>query len=722
MYLFFPKNKLFAILILVSTLGLVLFTTNRMATAAASGDPAIPMLVSNGFLHQDEADGMRTTAQAEGTINVIVQLNLVQPFRPEGELSRSSVARQQQIIQSAQDEIQGALPEENGEVYVTYDAIPAMALTVDDKGLEILLNSESVRYIQEDIPVPPSLASSTDHIGMPTVWNSGYDGTGQTVVILDTGIDGDHPFFEDDMGNSRIVAEACFSNAPGDKVSLCPNGTVTQTGSGASEVDGLAVCLEGGVQICDHGTHVAGIAAGNGASYDGVAPNANIVSIQVFSRVEDDVSCGGTGSAPCLLSYTSDQLSALNYIYTTLSGSYSVASANMSLGGGDYVATCDSSALKPAIDNLISIDIATVIATGNNGYTTMIGGPACISTAVSVGSTTDSDAVSSFSNVYPYMDLFAPGSAIDSAVPGGTFESKQGTSMATPHVAGAWAILKQVSPSATVTDVLDALTSTGIPVLDTRAGGVTTMPRIQMDGAVAALNTNTWSGATDSSWHVATNWSKGSVPTQTETAVIPASVTNPLVITGTGYAQNITIESGAAVTMTGGNLTVYGVWNEEGSGRFNGSGGTISLFGARHRTVTQTTASLFNDLRIGDGTVNTTINLGSELDVNGDFDFDTNSALNGGAQTIAVAGNWDSVADTFSPDTSTVVFDGVDQTVTYVPTSTLLSEDFNDYTSCCNLLHNGLLPSWVVKGSQLTVGMAFYCRTTRWYWECCFVG
>ena len=135
----------------------------------------------------------------------------------------------------------------------------------------------------------------------------------------------------------------------------------------------------------------------------------------------------------------------------------------------------------------MSLGIAVVIASGNNGFPTSMGAPGCISEAVSVGSITDALAVSSFSNNAPFLSLYAPGSSIDSSVPGNTFANFQGTSMATPHVAGAWAILKQAVPGASVASALAALQSTGTNVNDQRGGGGTPHPRINVNAARLAL-------------------------------------------------------------------------------------------------------------------------------------------------------------------------------------------------------------------------------------------
>lgn len=137
--------------------------------------------------------------------------------------------------------------------------------------------------------------------------------------------------------------------------------------------------------------------------------------------------------------------------------------------------------MKTVIDNLRSLDIATVVASGNNGSGTGISYPGCISSAVSVGASTDSaDNVPGFSNSGSWLSLLAPGEYITSSIPGGGYAAWRGTSMAAPHVAGAWAVVKASGRSnATVDGIMSALKLTGVGLVDGKNG--LEKPRIQLD-------------------------------------------------------------------------------------------------------------------------------------------------------------------------------------------------------------------------------------------------
>lgn len=336
----------------------------------------------------------------------------------------------------------------------TFSHMPVVGLQGDGDTIRALARHPHVVSIQEDVPEPPALASTLPLINADDTQALGWTGAGQTIAILDTGIDADHPFFADNNGGggSRILAQACFSdpnNAGGDgQSSLCPNNGQTDT---SADVDGHAQCTAA-VSNCDHGTHVAGIAAGDAtgqatAPGNGVAPDANILAIQVFTRHDNATDCN-PNPAPCLLTYQVDQVAALNQVaaWDGANPGWNIAAANMSLGGGNNAAACDGDARKATVDNLLSLGIATVISSGNSGFLNAVGAPGCISTAVTVGNTQDDDTVRASSNRGPLLDLFAPGTGVDSSIVNDTYGSKGGTSMSAPHVAGAFAALREATP------------------------------------------------------------------------------------------------------------------------------------------------------------------------------------------------------------------------------------------------------------------------------------
>jgi uncharacterized repeat protein (TIGR01451 family) len=386
----------------------------------------------------------------------------------------------------------------------TFELMPYVTLTGTAATIRALAANAKVVQITEDIAVPPALNSSLAVINADDVRALGFTGVGTAVAILDTGIDADHPFFRDNNGGnpgtSRILSQACFSHDNGsNQFTLCPNGTTTDL-TGAN-IEGLANCLNGATNMCAHGSHVAGIAAGDGAGVAGapiagVAPDAGIVAIQVFTRFTDPGPGGCNGPAPCVLSFASDQIAGLNRV-GTLNGAnpaWGIAAANLSLGGGKFGAACDgggNAAQKTAIDTLLAAGIATVIAAGNDGFLNSVSSPGCISTAVTVGSTTDADTVSGFSNRGPLLDLFAPGSSIDSSVPDDTYANFNGTSMATPHVVGAFAVLRQAAPGRTIAQLLNDLQTTGVPITYSTGGsGTATTPRIDLLAALNAVSAN----------------------------------------------------------------------------------------------------------------------------------------------------------------------------------------------------------------------------------------
>ncbi|MCT9008046.1 S8 family serine peptidase [Streptomyces rhizosphaerihabitans] len=368
---------------------------------------------------------------------------------------------------------------DTGKTVQTFETLPLVTVKVDQAGLEKLAAQSNVVSVTEDTPVPPSLNESVPLIGGTSPAAAGLTGAGSAIAVLDTGVATHHPFLK-----GRVVAEACFSPIDADysATSLCPNGTEEQEGTGSadSETGPCATITE-----CDHGTHVAGIAAGNGegitgAPARGVAPGADIVAIQVFSEFTSEDYCGA-GAAPCVLSFTSAQLSALEKVWELKQSGIPLVAANLSLGSGRYTTACEDDPHQAVIDQLLDAGVATVVAAGNNGYTDAVSSPACVSSALAVGATTDDDELAAFTNRGPLVDVFAPGTSIVSSVPGGGYASKAGTSMAAPHVAGALAVLRQAFPTRSIESLEALLKTTGKPITYTGAS----TPRIDIGQALS---------------------------------------------------------------------------------------------------------------------------------------------------------------------------------------------------------------------------------------------
>ncbi|MFI6298197.1 S8 family peptidase [Nonomuraea sp. NPDC050790] len=366
--------------------------------------------------------------------------------------------------------IAGAAAQSDVEVLLQPATQPFVVVNGTAEELARLAEDPRVTSVRRDRAYPPTLSSSLKQIGADQAHAQGHTGAGQTIAVLDTGIDRDHPFFQ-----GRIVDEACFSAVDQGVESLCPNGSTTQVGAGAADVE-IDRCMAGGVNLCDHGTHVAGIAAGSG----GVAPGASIIAVQVFSRINDPEVCG---EPTCLAAYESSLRLAMDHI-GALAASRPIAAVNLSLGGWPTPASCDTSeegaAFKPKVDDLLAKGVATVVAAGNESF----GGasyPACVSSAVAVGANDDGDRIADFSNRGGLLDLFAPGVDIDSSVPDDQMTTYSGTSMAAPHVAGALAVLKAQNPQAPMPELIEKLRTTGRPYT---YDGVTT-PRLDLQAALS---------------------------------------------------------------------------------------------------------------------------------------------------------------------------------------------------------------------------------------------
>ena len=292
-----------------------------------------------------------------------------------------------------------------------------------DRAVTELRTSPDVAFIEADQRVSIDATQSPATWGLdridqrnPPLSNSytyTATGSGVTAYIIDTGILASHNEF-----GGRVTSGY----------------TAINDGRGTTDCNG-------------HGTHVAGTVGG---STYGVAKQVTLKPVRVLD-------CSGSGS-------TSGVIAGVDWV-TSNHAAGTPAVANMSLGGGV------SSALDSAVTNSINDGVTYAVAAGNESTNACNGSPSRVGAALTVGSTTSSDARSSFSNYGSCLDLFAPGSSITSAwyTSNTATNTISGTSMATPHVAGVAALYLQGNPTASAATVSSA-------IVNSATTGVVTSP------------------------------------------------------------------------------------------------------------------------------------------------------------------------------------------------------------------------------------------------------
>jgi subtilisin family serine protease len=342
----------------------------------------------------------------------------------------------------------------------------SIAVEINKEDLEKLKNNPYVKSVFIDREVHAFLQDSVNIINASAVWpiqinGINLTGKGETICVIDTGIDFTHP---DLIGKNLTCNIDCINE-------YC--------------VENCSVTDDNG-----HGTHVAGIIAANG-KIKGVAPDANLIGVKILDS-------NGDG-------YSSDIRDGIDWCSNdTNIQRYNISVISMSLGTlENYTDYCDYQEdyvnITKSINDAVGKNISVIVATGNSHNYTAIAFPSCIKNSTAIGSTDKSDAIASYSNRNNITDLFAPGTNINSTVPQDAFEiydesgykTVSGTSMACPHVAGAFAIINQFfklqnNRTATPQEIQDILNSTGEKINDSSSG--LNFSRIDIYSAIISID------------------------------------------------------------------------------------------------------------------------------------------------------------------------------------------------------------------------------------------
>lgn len=430
-----------------------------------------------------EFNRLATNAVDEGSVQVLVVLK--EDLDNDGLTeAKEQQATQETRIETEQNAVLKDIPIRRSKSIKRYRHLPLLALSANESELQRLRRSPHVaQIIRDKINFPASLDFSIQQIGADVAQSSGYTGAGQTIAILDNGVDK-----RQSLLRNKVVSEACFStrNPERNATPTCRDGRTKDLSRGSANIKCKFQDF-----ACTHGTIIAEIAAGKSASPSlagsGVAPEAKLIAIKADTLIKNNKICAPESS--CNVFFDSDILRGLDFVYRKRL-SFNIASVNASLGSDATGKECRTSPIRRTVAKLRAVNIATIAASGNEGLKNRISSPACITGVISVGTTDAADTVASYSNTASTLTLLAPGDSIGFSIPRvvspGYEIVASGTSLSAAFVSGAWATLKSQRPPATVDEILETLISTGVPITDPKNINVI-KPRMRLDKALGLV-------------------------------------------------------------------------------------------------------------------------------------------------------------------------------------------------------------------------------------------
>lgn len=504
--------RVFSILIVVGILGVAVLGGKPLLTA---------MVISEGDYNTQVSESVTSTIQQEGEARVIVKI------KDESGLKA--------MVLDDTNQIASQLSETN---YVSEEE-RIISANIDQEDLNTLKNNPAISEIKPVRELGLFLQNASRIIEANNTWNYQYTnnltntttnitGEGQTICIIDTGVSFSH---NDLQGKNAL-------------------------GNTSANIDCInqdCVINESLTDDHGHGTFVAGIAVANGA-IRGIAPGAKAIGVKVLNSqgagYEDDLKLGMQW---CINNSATYNISVI---------SLSLGTSTLYTNACDYVD--DDLNITSTINQAVNAGIAVIAATGNSGSSTAIASPACITNSTAIGATDKNDNI--LFNRNTRTDLLAPGSSINSTTLAGGYSSLSGTSMSTPMVSGAFALIGQFyklqnNSVAGVLLIENSLKNTGKIINDTATSNL--YKRINVFSAIMSLMGVTTNGTDNNSTNQTTNTTN-----QTNvTSYVMVTLNSPIEGYYISGINQIIFSCSATTNYTNATLisTTLKIWNNTGT-------------------------------------------------------------------------------------------------------------------------------------------------------------